>query len=162
MSPSDHTIDAVLALFRQAGRPLSAERAGALAREIAIYGGLDQAVAALAHDEAFRALDDALAYRALLNERDDPDRLIVRLLRQAGDLEAQADPAWAQAADWRGRAAFRRARDERALAARFEARALAAERIASELEEQALNTRLRAAELKAGKALHQTLRELAA
>ena len=153
---------AILDLFVHAGRSLSAERAQALAREIATYGGLAPAIAALSHDEAFCALDDALAYRALLNERDDPSRRIERLLAEAADLESRAAPAWAEAAEWQGRAAFRRARGDLELAAQFQARARGAERLAGDCEEQAFEKRLNAAELKADAALYRVLRALAA
>ena len=162
MSPADHAADAILVLFSQDDRPLSGERAKALACEIATYGGLAAALAALAHDEAFRALDDALAYRTLLNERDDPDLRIDRLLGEAANLDARADPAWAEAADWHGRAAFRRARGDFELAAQFQVRALTAERVAGGYEEQAFRKRLKAAELKADGALCEVLRALAA
>ncbi len=103
-----------------------------------------------------------LTKRALLNEPNHPDRRIERLLGEAADLDARADPAWAEAADWRGRGAFRRARGDFAQAAQFQARALAAERVAGGLEEQAFRKRLKAAELKADGALCETLRTLAA
>ncbi len=143
MPPSDDATDAIVALFAQADRPLSVERAQALAREIATYGDLEPAIAALAHDQAFRALDDALAYRALLRERENPGRRIDRLLGEAADLDARADPAWAEAADWHGRAAFRRARGDFELAEQFRARAVAAEHIAGGYEEQAFKSAFR-------------------
>jgi hypothetical protein len=162
LSPFDRTVDAISAHFAQAGTPLPPDRAQALAHEIATYDGLEPAIAALTHDEAYRVLDDALGYRTLLSERDDPDRRIGRLLSDAVDFDARAEPAWAEAADWRGRAAFQHARGQTALAEQFERRALAAERVAAKYEEQAFDRRLKAAELKAGRSLSQALRDLAA
>jgi hypothetical protein len=141
---------------------MTAERARTLAREIATYGGLEPAIAALAHDQAFRVLDDALAYRTLCLERGDPGRRIDRLLSEAADLEARAGPAWVEAAEWHGRAAFRRARGDVDVADRWLGRALAVERTAAGYEEQAFRKRLQAAELKADGALCDVLRELAA
>ena len=69
MSPPHPVADSIQALFVQAERSLQPERARALAREISTYGGLEQAIAALAQDEAYVVLGDALAYRALLIER---------------------------------------------------------------------------------------------
>lgn len=162
LSPSDHSAEAIIARFAQAPRTLSTDRATALAREIAAYGGLEEAIAALAHDDAFRALNDALAYRALLAQTDNPKLRIARLLAEAADLDARAAPAWAEAADWRGRAAYRRARGEVDLAAQFHSRALAAEHVAADYEEQAFQRRLQAAELKADGVFYEALRAVAA
>jgi hypothetical protein len=154
--------NAILAAFDQAGCGLSPERAHRVAGEIVAYGGLDAAIAALAQDEAFEALADALAYRDLLREQDDPQRLLARLLREAGDLDARAEPAWAEAADLRGRAAHRHRQGEMELARRFLDQAQAAERFAAGLEEEAFRKRLRGAELEAGVDLRAALRDLAA
>ncbi len=162
LSPTQSDAEAIAGLFALAGRPISAARADALAREISTYGGLDRAIGALAHDEAYLILNDAMAYRALLNERDDPGRAIARLLREAQGLDARAAPAWTQAAELFGRAAYRRAQGDRDLADQFQARALAAQILAAELEEQAFLTRLQAAQLKADLSLCDTLRDLAA
>jgi hypothetical protein len=140
-----------------AGRPITAPRAGRLADEIAACGGLDQAVQALANDDAFGALGDLLAYRAALAEIADPSILINRLRRDASDLDARAEPAWAEAADLYGRARFRELRGEADLADGFRRRAEAAERLAATLEAEAFAKRLQAARLQAEQAQRQGL-----
>ena len=162
MSPATHAADAILALFQQAERGLSVDRAEALSREITTYRGLEPAIAAMAHDEAFHVLDDALAYRTLLAQCDSSNSQIDSLLIEAGDLDTHAAPAWAEAADRHGRAAFRRAQGDLNLAMQFLSRAEAAERIAAGYEEQALNRRMIAAELKANGEFCNVLRALAA
>ena len=141
---------------------MSSNRAAALAREIATYGGLEGAIAALAHDEAYFALDDALTYRALLARQEEPELRIDRLLAEAADLDARAAPAWAEAADWRGRAAYRQARGDTDLAVQFRSSAIAAEQVAAGYEEQAFQLRLQAAEMKAKGAFFEALRAAAA
>ena len=162
MAGAGCSMNAILVVFEQAGCSLSPERAGRLADQITAYHGLDGAIAALAQDEAFEALADALAYREALRERDDPERHLSRLSREAGDLDARAEPAWAEAAELRGRAAHRHRQGEVELARRFLDQAQAAERFAASLEEQAFRKRLRAAELKCGADLCVALRDLAA
>ena len=154
--------DPILALFQAAGRALPPDRARRLAEALAAYGGLEAAIEGLAQDDAFASLADALAYRALLAERRDPTRLIERLLREARALDARSEPAWAEAAELHGRAAFRQRQGELELARQFERRAKAAEQFAAALEEQALLKRLQAAELSAGRDLCVALRSLAA
>jgi hypothetical protein len=153
---------AILAVFTRGGCPLRPERADALADEIKTYGGLEPAIEALPHDEAYVVLRDALAYRALLHEQCAPELRIGRLLREAQDLDARAAPAWAQAAELRGRAVYRRRQGDIELAAQFQARALAAEALAAELEERALLKRLQAADFKAHGELGRLLQNLAA
>ena len=162
VSPSNPLADSIQALFVQAKRSLEPERASALAREISSYGGLEQAIAVLAQDEAYVVLGDALAYRALLIERNEPARLIARLLREAKDLDARADPAWAEAAELSGRAAYCRVQGEPEPAEQFQVRAQAAQTLAASFEEQALLKRLQVAELKADTDLAQVLHDLAA
>ena len=110
----------------------------------------------------FGRLALALRLKALLQEREDPARRIGRLLREAQDLDARAGPAWAEAADCRGRAAFRLSREEAVAADMLLAQALAAERLAARLEEEAFGKRLKAAGVKAGLDLREALRDLAA
>jgi hypothetical protein len=162
LSPIQSETEAILALFAQAGRPIGGARARALAREISAYGGLEPAIGALAHDEAYVVLKDAMAYRVLLNERDDPGRVIARLLREAQDLDARAAPAWMQAAELMGRAAYRRAQGDGELAEQFQARASAAQALAAGFEEQAFLNRLKAAQLTADVSLYESLRDIAA
>jgi hypothetical protein len=131
------------------GRPLCLARAQGIAREMAVYGGLDRAAAALSHDAAHASRADLLAYRAALAELADPRLHIARLQREAADLDARAEPSWAEAADLAGRAAFRQLQGEFDLAAQFQRRALAAEQTAAELEAQAFAKRLQAASLQA-------------
>jgi hypothetical protein len=162
--PDDHpSPDQILSLFRASGAPLSAQRARRLAEEIAAHGGLDSAIAALDHDQAYQQLDDALAYRALLSEAEVGAQAVIdRLLRQARDLDARADPAWAEAADLRGKAAYRSARGEPRQALWMQAQASAAERFAADLEEQAFRLRLDAARRQAAASVCAILLDVAA
>jgi hypothetical protein len=118
----------------------------AIAAEIARYGGLERAIAALANDGA-ALLPQLLAYQASLAEQADPDRRIARLRTEAQDLDARAEPAWAEAAEMHGKAAFRRRQGEAELAAAFLRRAHAAERLAAALEAHAFAKRLEAARM---------------
>jgi hypothetical protein len=162
LSPIDRAADSIFALFVRAEAPFSVERARALAREIMAYGGLEAAIDALAFDEVDTVLSDALAYRALRLEQGNPACRIARLMREAQDLDARAEPAWAQAAELHGRAGYRFKQGDLELAGQFQARALAAETLAAGLEEQALVKRLEAADLKSGMARCRALRDLAA
>jgi hypothetical protein len=126
---------------------------------------LDAAAAAFANSEAFAALGDALAFKAALAESADPAVLAARLLRDAQDLDARATPIWAEACAFHGRSAYRRAQGETELADQFQARALAAERLAAQYEAEAFGNRLRAAELRTDgelRMLAQALTALAA
>ena len=154
--------DQIIQAFADEARPIDALQAQRLAHELQSYGGLSPAIAALAEDQASGLLADALRLKSLLAERADPALKHARLLRDARDLDARAGPAWAEAADCRGRAAFRRQRGELDLAAALLAQALAAERLAGRFEDEALHKRLRAAGLKAGLDLMEALRDLAA
>ncbi len=161
MSP-DPSPDLILLLFARAGQPLDSARAHALVCEIRTYGDLERAICALAHDQAYAALADALACRALLIEQNDPARLIERFLREARDLDARAEPAWAEAADFSGRAAYCRSRGDCDLADQLDGRARASQSLAAECEEQALQKRLCVAEMTAQSDLPQILCHLAA
>jgi hypothetical protein len=68
---------------------------------------------------------------------------------KTADLDARAEPLWAQSAEFAGKAAFRRLRGETDLAAAFQRRTEAAERVAADLEAQAFARRLEAAGLQA-------------
>lgn len=162
MSPPGPSADSIVLLFARAGQPLESARAHALSCEIQTYGDLERAISALAHDQAYSALADALAYRALLIEQNDPQRLIARLLRQAKDLDARADPAWTEAADFSGRAAYCRSRGDFDLADQLDGRARASQSLAAECEEQAFRKRLQVAEMTAQFDLSRMLRSLAA
>jgi hypothetical protein len=120
----------------------------ALTAEIARYGGLGRAIAALAND-ASALLPQLLAHQAALTEQADPARRIVRLRTEAHDLDHRAEPAWAEAAEMHGKAAFRRLQGEHDLAATFLRRAHAAERFAAALEADAFAKRLEAARMDA-------------
>jgi hypothetical protein len=162
MSDSVPSPEHIQALFAAAEARMTFERAQHLAAEIAAHGGLDNAIAMLAHDQAFAVLQDALAYRALLSEAHDPSAAIDRLLRQARDLDARAEPAWAEAANLCGRAAWRLAQGETDLAGRMRAQAGAAERFAADLEERAFRLRQDAARRRAAAAMHARLVDVAA
>jgi hypothetical protein len=133
--------------------PLPSE---ALAAEIARYGGLERAIAALAND-ASALLPEALAYQAALAEQADPARRIARLLTAARDLDARAEPAWAEAAEMHGKAAHRRLNGDPDLAQSFLRRAIAAERLAAALEADAFARRLEAARMEASSQRQQEL-----
>ena len=156
------TADQIFVQFSEAAISLTYARAQQLAEEIAAHGGLDQAIAELGHDEAAAGLDDALAYRAFLAEGRQPQALISRLLRQARDLDARAEPAWADAGSLRGKAAYRCHQGEHHLAETLLVQARAAERFAAKLEEQAFGLRLQAAGLEAQAALRAALFDVAA
>jgi len=151
-SPAD-----IRAAFTAAGRAADPETADHLAREIKAYGGLDRAIAALANDEAQTLLSHLLAYRAALAEAVDPARRLARLKREASDLEARAEPLWAEAAAFAGRAAFRRLQGEPDLAELFQRKVDAAETLAADLEAQAFAKRLEAAVLDASRRVCQDL-----
>jgi hypothetical protein len=133
-----------------AGRQACPQAAERIAREIETYGDIDRAAAALAHDEAQGLLAEILAYRTALAEQADPRRRIARLQQDAADLDARAEPLWAEAAEFAGRASFRGRQGEAELAALFQQKADVAERLAAELEAQAFAKRLEAARLMAG------------
>ena len=120
----------------------------ALQHEIAIRGGLEQAIAALAADES-GLLAPLLAYKAALDDAAEPALRIRRLQRRAHDLETRAEPLWREAAEDAGLAAARRLRGEPGLAETFERRAAATEAFAAELEAEAFALRLQAARLDA-------------
>jgi hypothetical protein len=155
-----HSPDDILLALAETGRALSAARAERLAAEIAGHGGLDIAIAALAHDQAWEPLDDALAYGAALTERADPERLIARLLREACDLDARAEPAWAEAREFSGKADYRALQGEDDLARQYRARAMAAETLAAGCEDQAHAKRGQAARIGAQLSLATALIDL--
>ncbi len=155
--PTPAQIMQVLALT---GRPAWPCRARATAREIRLYGSLDRAVAALGQDESSRLLSDLLAYRAGLAERADPALRIARLRRDARDLDARAGPAWAEAAEFTGRARYRQLQGDTDLAAAFLRRAEAAERLAASYEDRALALRLEADALAAADERSRDWREV--
>jgi hypothetical protein len=157
-----HIVAEILTAFAETGRVLSPERAEALGREIATYGGLDAAIAGLAHDDAFHGLADALAFRSALAERADPGALAVRLAREADLLDERVESALSEAAEYWGKAALRRRQGEHELARRFDDRATGAERQASNLADEALAKRLLAARTGARASFGVFLGELAA
>ena len=120
----------------------------ALEHEVAIRGGLEPAIAALAADES-GLLPQLLAHKAVLADAAEPALRICRLQRRARDLEARAEPLWREAAEDAGLAAARRLRSEPGLAETFERRAAATEAFAAELEAEAFALRLQAARLQA-------------
>lgn len=152
----------VLDTFHRAGRSIDAHRAQGVVEAIRAHGALDAAAAALANDERAEALADLLAYAAAIGEARDPALRILRLRRDAEALDARAEPLWREAAEFHGRAAYRRAQGDIALADQFLARAAAAERLAAQLEAEALQQRLQAGALTSGRAFADLLHALAA
>ena len=152
----------ILAVFAETGRSLPAKRAETLGLQLAAYGGLDEAIDALVHHDAFSALSDALFLRAALAERGDPERRVRRLLCEADSLEARAETALAEAAEFEGRATMRRRQGETELADQFAARAAGAERVALHWAEEALAKRLLAAQTQARVGFGAAIRDIAA
>jgi hypothetical protein len=157
---SHETADDVLNALQATGRPAGAEAARRIAEEIQVYGGLDLAIAALANDEAATALAELLAYRAALAEQAAPARRIARLRLEAEGLDARAEPIWAEAAEFHGRAAYRALQGEQELADQYLGRAQAAERLAAAFEAEALAKRLQASALSANAAARLDLASL--
>ncbi len=141
------TASDILEVLTTAGRPATRQIAERIEGEIARYGDLACAVAALTHEDAPALLSDMLAYRAALAEAADPRLRIARLRREADDLDARAEPLWLEAADCAGRARFRRSQGQGELAAIFERKTQAAERLAAALETESFAKRLEAAHL---------------
>ena len=136
------TASRIQSAFTDTFRPLAPERAAVLAGRIAAADDLDAAIEQAGHEDA-AALRDLLGLRAAQAERTDPPRLIGRLLHEAAGLDRRADALCDEAAEFFGKAAYRRARAD--LAAEHLARARAAEAAADDLREAALTTRLHAA-----------------
>jgi hypothetical protein len=151
------TADDVLAALCATGRLADPGHAAGVARDIAAYGSIDRAAAALANDEAYARLSSLLAFREALAEIADPHLRIARLEREASDLDRRAVPAWAEGAEYAGKAAHRDKQGERDLAALFHRRSEAAERLAADLEDQAFARRLQAAALRAALACRTAL-----
>ncbi len=147
--PSPAEVQRVLSLT---GCSAGLEAAESICAEIRTYGSVALAAAALAQDEATGALAALLAYRSALEELADPAQRIARLRLQAQDLDARAEPAWTEAAEFAGKASHRARQGEDDLAGAFAQRAAAAERLAAELEAQALTLRLQARALEAAQA----------
>jgi hypothetical protein len=147
----------VRAALTATGRAADPEAIDALCRVIAACGCIDHAAAVLAHEEAHGLLTQLLAYRAAVAEQSDPAARIARLHRQAADLDVRARPLWAESAEFAGKAAYRRLKGETDLAALFQRRTEAAERVAAELEAQAFARRLEAAGLQASLTLRADL-----
>ena len=145
----DPTAADVLDALTATGRSADSDAAEALVRVIVAYGGVGRAEAALANDEAHDLLCHLLTYRAAVAELADPALRIARLHREADDLDARAEPAWAEAAEFSGKASFRRSQGERELAGVFQRKTEAAERRAAALEAEAFAKRLQAAGLRA-------------
>ncbi|MDB5460761.1 MAG: hypothetical protein JWO72_2502 [Caulobacteraceae bacterium] len=139
----------VLGALSTCGREACPDMARRVAREILAFGCVDRAAAALAEDDAHDLLSHLLAYRAAVAELADPALRIARLKREAADLDARAEPSWAEAAEFAGKAAFRRLQGESDLASTFLRRAAAAEQTAAVLEARAFAKRLEAAALQA-------------
>jgi hypothetical protein len=140
-------MEILVGTLEASGRFVDRSTAERLAAEIAARGGVDAAACALAADEATELLSCLLAFRTALGEQADPAKRVRRLRLQAQDLDAEAEPLWREAAEFAGKAAARRLRGESDLAAAFEARVEAAERLAAEREAQAFAFRLDAARL---------------
>jgi hypothetical protein len=162
-APTPADVRTALAATGRAANPESVE---AICRVIAACGCIDHAAAVLAHEEAHGLLTQLLAYRTAVAEQCDPALRVARLYREAADLDSRAEPIWAESAEFAGKAAYRRLHGETDLAALFQRRSDAAERVAADLEAQAFARRLQAANmlaclsLRAG--LSATLRTIAA
>ena len=137
-----------------------------LAAEITAHGDPDRAAAALADQEAADLLALLLACRSGLEEQADPALAIVRRHRRAEALDTRAEAAWAEGAEFAGKAAARRLQGDLDLAAAFQRRVDAAESLAFTLEDEAMALRLEAARIEAShhrrRDLTDSLREIAA
>jgi hypothetical protein len=137
----------ILRALAATDRPACPEAARRMAGEIAACGSLQAAAEALANDEASGLLSGILAYRAALAELADPALRLARLRREAQDLDARAEPAWAEAAEFHGKARHRLLQGQGELAEAFLRRAQAAESLAAALEAEAFDKRLGIARL---------------
>lgn len=108
-------------------------------------GRLDQAIDLTAQDGASSLLSELMALRAALQEDADPGLKAARLRTAAGALDDRGDRLFAQAAEFFGKAAWRRARGETALADGFQRRAEAAEACGERLYARAAEHRQDAA-----------------
>jgi hypothetical protein len=146
-------------VFAETGRSLQHSDAILIAREIAAYDGLANALAALAHDANHVLHGLLLSYQAALAEQAEPQLRIRRLLLEADDLDARAEPLWAEGASFAGRAAGRELQGEDELSGLFKRKADAAERMATGLQSQAFEKRREAAGLDAALGCRETLNE---
>jgi hypothetical protein len=141
-----HTFDMrnppIATIRRVLSEPADAER---LHAAIGTAGGLDEAISLASHDQARPLLDALLALRSALEEEADPALRAARLRTRARALDHRADRLFAEAAEFFGKAAYRRARAEAALAEDFQRRAEAAEAAGEALYAQAAAQRLVAA-----------------
>lgn len=119
--------------------------ADALSAVIKSAGGLGAAIALVVQDDARPLLQSLLALRAALEEDADPGLKAARLRAAARSLDHRADRLFAEAAEFFGKAAWRRSRNEAVLADDFNRRAQAAETCAEALAAQAVDHRLEAA-----------------
>lgn len=139
----------ILQTFSIAGREITPSRAEAIAVALACNPDLNACIAMASHADAFELYSDLIAFSSAKAERANPPLLIARLEREAGDLDRNAVPLWAQAAEFHGKATFRKAQGETDLAEQFTTRANACEKLASEYEHKAFSLRLLPAALKA-------------
>lgn len=126
------------------GRRCSDVPAQTVADAIAAAGGLEPAVALAAHDDRCGLLAALLALRAEAEEEADPKLRVARLRTRAAALDDRAERLFEQAAEFFGKAAFRRLRDEGDLGDVFSRRAEAFEAGGVDLAEQACDLRLEA------------------
>jgi hypothetical protein len=143
------TTAAVQATFVAACRDLPEEAAAQIAHALQGGGALDSLIAQAAHDGAEDPLRDLLAYREAVREQADPPRLLARLIAEGADLDHRSDRLAEQAAEFFGKAAYRRLRADCHLAADFQRRAEAAEQAGAGLRERAFKLRLEADRLRA-------------
>lgn len=135
----------VQAILRQDGRPCAADMATRVKAQIAACDGLDNAIAAASAEGDLDAMAELLHFRSALQEAVDPRLKAARLRRAALDLDDRAERLMSQAAELFGRSAYRSGQGELALAADFEARAVALEACAADLADKAFDNRLEAA-----------------
>ncbi len=138
----DDTEARIREAFAATGRSITPDRLRTAAAWLADAKSLDGAIAAAAHDNVFAVQDDLIAYRRARDEQRDPAQLALRLAKEAQALERQAAREDSEAAEFFGKAAWRRLMNDPALGQSFQARAEAIERCAARRRDEAQDKRL--------------------
>lgn len=148
--------DQIAATFASALIPVDQDQADLLAQQLdATNNDLERLIGELLHSEhpaSQSGMLEALAYKSALADAADPSRIVGRLRRQADALDATADSAVEEGAEFAGKGAIRRMRGEITLAEQFEQRAAACHAIAVEATTEAFNKRVLADRMEAANA----------
>lgn len=163
-----HTATQVTATFAAVRETVSPEFAERIASQLSVYSMEDALSFAgadtLAHGLSAESRQDAtdfltalLAYRTALVHVADPKAHAMALRHAALQLDARSERLAAEAAEYFGKAAFRRKQGETVLADGFQRSAEAAEAVAVQRAEEAADKRAFAAELEGRAARAATL-----